>query len=334
MNDRTMKLLFSIFGLLLAVTPFAVADQKWEKSCVIQVRPPFDPTKQKDQAPKANFAGTIKALTSDQTLREVAKSLGVPNEEAKAIVADFKSKITAKHREGTDLIEITAVDTNPKLAAMLANKVADVYIDLAKKTAEPKTKEALAALDQELAQQADLVASLRKKLDVIAKAPKPDSSKSKKPAPKADSHHDTLKKLKEAKPDLKFRTAAAIKLQDNPVSPLYQKYLHALEDLENLRSAYRGKHPKMIEAKKRVKELRQQTNKAVEQLITKLEKAPASPPHKGRVQWIPPSPEFVAAREDYEEAKDMLDAMKVKQQEQRVLLKMPRPAATIHERAK
>ena len=99
---------------------------------------------------------------------------------------------------------------------------------------------------------------------------------------------------------------------------------------------YRSKHPKMIEANARIKEARTLANQALLQLNLLIEKNLTDHPASKEdvVALALKRHNYNQAKEDYEQARDMHHERKIKQQEARSLLKMPKTPVTIHERAK
>ena len=94
----------------------------------------------------------------------------------------------------------------------------------------------------------------------------------------------------------------------------------------------------MIEANARIKEARSLANQALLQLNLLIGKTPSASTkqltNEETVELSLKQHNYNQAKEDYEQTRDMLREMKIKQQEARLLLKMPKTPVTIHERAK
>ena len=63
-------------------------------------------------------------VTSTNVVRQVISNLGIPMEEE-----TLKKNISVSAREGTDMIEIDVINTNPKYAMQIANETAKVFMN-------------------------------------------------------------------------------------------------------------------------------------------------------------------------------------------------------------
>ena len=119
-----------------------------------------------DQLPYMTFMQTqFEIIQSRETLKEVIKngvdsagnlldlkkSWGAPtNEDAYRML---KRKVETQDVRGTDLIDIEVYDTDPNLAADIANAVADAYRTRRQEEEQTRAQKALALLDQQIKSQ-------------------------------------------------------------------------------------------------------------------------------------------------------------------------------------
>lgn len=336
-----------IFLAFSFITP-ANAKQKFESSAVVQVHPSvlaIQSGKNPGQLLTRNYMeNEFETIVASETLKIAATLLKIDLEKNKDAITTLKKKISTHPRRGTDFIEIKVQDTDKKEAVRIANAVASAYIKRRTDAEATRAKNALAALDEELKAQSEMVTLHRNQLtELIQKhgiphldgAFAPSGGPMLVPAPET-----ALKILKEAKPEDKLAVAAAIHLPKNPVTPLYNDYHKSLEKLDYLSQAYGPKHPKIIGARKAVNEARNKANKAIGQLPALLQKQMSVP----RVTIPQPrgndsvalslrQHRYNQAKETYEQSRAMLREMKIKQQEARILLKMPRSPVTLHQKA-
>ncbi|YCM42327.1 hypothetical protein V2O64_13535 [Verrucomicrobiaceae bacterium 227] len=276
----------------------------------------------------------MESITAPATLEAAAKALGLKTD--KEALTQLRKSLSVSPMRGTDFLQITAHHKDPEQAITIANAVTNAYMTRRNQFEKHRTEEALKALDQELTRQSEVVQKHRQELTkLIQKHGIPNFDGSKNTGSGAPSQK-AIKSLETAPQGQKLRTAAALTIPNNPVTAAYQKYLHTLEDADNLRQMYRSKHPKMIEANTRIKEARAQAKQALSQLNLLIEKGLTDHPASKEdvVALSIQQHNYTQAKEDYEQSRDMLREMKVKQQEVRILLKMPKTPITIHERAK
>ena len=119
-----------------------------------------------DQLPYMTFMQTqFEIIQSRETLKEVIKngvdsagnlldlkkSWGVPSDEDAYRI--LKRKVETQDVRGTDLIDIEVYDTDPNLAADIANAVADAYRTRRQEEEQSRAQKALALLDQQIKSQ-------------------------------------------------------------------------------------------------------------------------------------------------------------------------------------
>jgi len=249
-----MKRPLLIFGILfLIAVPAILFYLDWRiprATATVQVHPTmisYHPTGPIYSSYMENEFETILAL---ETLKMAAESLEISEEvRDDALILMHKNIIAAPVR-GTDFIEITVKDQDPKNAAKIANAVAEAYAQRRATTENERSKRALEALDEELNHQEELVAEHRTDLEAILQ-----------------------------RYDLEFPS-------DNKSFPKANELqINNLDELDGTISLSLRQHS------------------------------------------------YNQALETFTQSRDMLREMKIKQEEVRVLLKMPREPITIHQRA-
>lgn len=320
--------------IALAFGNTALAEKPHSSTSVIQINPSQIIIPANSNGSKALFTAVdmekeMNAVTSPEVLQAALKSMDPDGEVDDRALAEVREKITLNPRRGTDFVEITVEDSDPTKATNLARALADTFIKQRAERETQRAKSALKALDEELTQQGELVKEARANLTVLIKKygiPYVDGRKN-------PIHPGLLASLESVDKSHQLRLAASADLPDNPVAPLYKNYLEALEDHDQLGFTFRHRHPKMIEAKKRINESRKLANEAIPKLIELLNNEQPSD-GEGTVELSLKQLIYNQAKKDYEQSRDMFREMKIKQQEARVLLKMPRSPVTLHERAK
>ncbi|MFT6239312.1 MAG: hypothetical protein ACJAQT_001391 [Akkermansiaceae bacterium] len=262
----------------------------------------------------------FEAIVAPETLKLAAQALKIDLKKNKNAIADLKSKIRTAPVRGTDFVEIIAHHTDKKEATRIANAVANAYLERRTAIEAARTKKALAALDDELIKQSDLVQKHRQDLTILIQQygiPYFDGNNTnpmgtteeemfqnaRKKLTDFQTQRDQLKiqlkELGEKKDDELLRYAAGLTLPENKVTLSYTKHREALEKRAILiAKGLAEKHPEIA------------ADLALKQ-------------HN-----------YTQGKEAYEQSRSMLREMKIKQQEARVLLKMPRAPITLHERAR
>lgn len=324
--------------LIFALAHPALAQRPTESTVVVQIHPAVMGIQPGNGIllTKNYMENEIESITAPATLEAAAKTLNLDLKNDKEALTQLRKSISVSPRRGTDLLEIKVHHKDPTQAVTIANAVADAYMTRRNQSEKQRAEAALKALDKELTLQSELVQKHRQALtDLIQKHGIPSFDGTQHADSKTTSPQ-AIQSLKAAPQEQKLRIAASLKIPNNPVTAPYQKYLHALEDADNLREMYRSKHPKMIEANARIKEARTLANQALLQLNLLIEKNLTDHPASKEdvVALALKRHNYNQAKEDYEQARDMHHEMKIKQQEARILLKMPKTPVTIHERAK
>ena len=155
-----------------------------------------------------------------------------------------------------------------------------------------------------------------------------------------------ISKLVETEKEELIPTAAGLELPENQVAVFYTQYLETLrKDTELEKQGHVSDHQEraalttqaselMEDAESALVSLRDVLNTRINLIDRQVERMEATILKK-RITGMgaPPGPfdHYSTAKDQYEKALDLLREMKIQQQEQRVLLNMPRQAVTRHE---
>jgi len=285
------------------------------------------------------------------------------------VVNTLKSIVATSPRRGTDFIEINVQHANQEDAKDVAEAIADAYINQRNEKEIQRAQEALETLDDELQKQGDIVQDRRKALTVLiqqygipyfdGRGGNPVGMTEEKMLFNSRQKLDDLQGINEQlkiqietllntpSEDL-IRTAAGFDLPNNQVTFYYTEYRGAYDALSQLRAQGLGlKHPdvqstqlkargalgnatKEVESLREVLKTRLDLNeRQVERMEEMVEVKTGNTVDLSMQQH-----NYSQAQIDYEAARLMLDRMKERQQEMRVLLNMPRNPITLHEKPK
>ena len=276
----------------------------------------------------------MESISAPETLRLANQTLRLGFGSEEEAIKYLENHHFVKPVRGTDLLQIHADHKERAVAAQIANALAKAYEKRRNEIAKKYAQKALNELNEELEAQNQLVLKNRKHLTgLIAEiGHNPDMT-----LLSLKQLQTSLEKLESAKGAEKFSVAASIQKEGNQVPTSYQEYRAALEGADFLvQNGIGSKHPEVIAIRGRVdrayKKLEAEVG-ALENLLkqdlkkSKLLKEKLITPENAQRQYR-------SAKEEYEQSRLMYREMSVKQQEQRVLLKMPRTPITIHELAK
>lgn len=314
---------------------------------------------------ESEFETVVSAETLNSAIQAIAldQRWGLSLEET---LEKVKTMVSAEPRRGTDFIEIKARSHNQEDAHDIVNAVVDSYIARRNKMEMARAKKAIEALDKELQEQGDLVNDKRKNLTPLIQSygipyfdPR-DSTQNE--ATEEKMHLNAQQRLDQLEQDrdrLKIQidqliktsaeemipTAAALELPENQVSILYTQYLETLRESEKLAAQGLAEdHPDRValtaqanelmgNAKKAVISLKEVLNNRLNLVDRQVERMKETILNKKEIslERAMRQHEYNSAREEYEQSRNLLREMKIQQQEQRALLKMPRQAVTRHE---
>ena len=311
----------------------------------------------------------FETITSNATLNSAIEAIALAQRwdlSLEETLEKVKTMVSAEPRRGTDFIEIKARSHNQEDAHDIVNAVVDSYIARRNKMEMARAKKAIEALDKELQEQGDLVNDKRKNLTpliqsyVIPYFDPHDSTQNE--ATEEKMHLNAQQRLDQLEQDrdrLKIQidqliktsaeemipTAAALELPENQVSILYTQYLETLRESEKLAAQGLAEdHPDRValtaqanelmgNAKKAVISLKEVLNNRLNLVDRQVERMKETILNKKEIslERAMRQHEYNSAREEYEQSRNLLREMKIQQQEQRALLKMPRQAVTRHE---
>lgn len=314
----------------------------------------------------------FETINAAETLTEAAEVLRLeerwdasPDE----VIRELRGMVQTSPRRGTDLIEIRVRHAKPEEAKEIAEALSKAYVSRRNREETARAEEALKALDEELTLQGDLVQEHRKELTVLIQQygiPYFDGRRSgqvgateeemyrlsQKKLDDYETQRDQLtiqiQKLMNTPNEDIVRAAAGLDLPENQVTVYYTKYREAIDAFNSRQAEGLGpRHPEVIALKERADSAMEYARHEVvtlkKVLDTKLlmidrqvEKMREIVDNKQNitVELSLKQHNYNQAKEDYEQSRDMFREMKVKQQEARVLLKMPKTPITIHEKPK
>ena len=311
-------------------------------------------------------------IIAPETLRMASEKIELPTRWGMTmdeVIESLRDIISAAPRRGTDFIEISVRHAKPGDAKLIADAVSDAYIERRRSFEVNRAQRALKALDDELIAQSDLVQDYRKELTVLIQQYGIPYFEDGQTNPLGRTEQDMLtharqrlddyevqrdqfeiqiKKLVELSNEDLINYAAGLDLPENQVTYYYTQFREAKNNrLTMMAQGLGAKHPDIMALDEKAKNLMEDAYKEAislkENLRTKLDLTNRQVDKmrdivdKKKVDTIELSlkqSQYNQAKEDYEQSRAMHREMKMKQQEARVLLKMPRDPITLHETPK
>ena len=314
----------------------------------------------------------FQTIIAAETLKMAAEKINLPTrwsmdmDEATAVL---KGVVNASPMRGTDFIQITVKHAKPDDAKEIADAVAVAYMARRKQSEVSRAKRALDALDEELISQSDKVQDHRKDLTVLIQQygiPYFDGNQS---SPLGATEQDMfttarrrlaefqtqrdqidiqIKKLVAMDNEDLVSYAAGLDLPENQVTYYFTQHREANEQKRGLiAQGLAGRHPDIIAVQERADGAMEYARKEAVSLKavlkTKLElinrqvermEEMVDARKTDTVDLSLKQHTYTQAKETYEQSRTLLRDMKIKQQEARVLLKMPRDPITLHEKPK
>ena len=315
----------------------------------------------------------FETIVAEQTLLKASQQIDLPTRwemEEADVVGVLRGIVETQPRRGTDFIEISVRHANQEDAKDIAGAVAEAYINRRTQKELDRAQAAMETLDDELTKQGDTVQDKRKALKVLIQQygiPYFDNRAggSSVGVTEETLYRNALQKLDDLEQDatqLKIqidkllstpqedliRTAAGLELPDNQVNFYFTSYREAVAQVSKLQAQGLGpNHPEvqavagqargaLVNAEKEVvslKEVLKTRLKLVNKQVERMREMVAGKKTE-TVDLSMHQHNYSQAQNEYESARDMLSQMKVKQQETRILLKMPRNPITFHEKPK
>ena len=311
----------------------------------------------------------FEAIIAPQTLSEAADALGLPARwemDMDDVVKTLKQIVFAMPKRGTDYIEIRVRHANAEDACDISESISSAYISRRNRTEKNRAESALRTLDDELQRHGDLVQEKRTSLTILiqqygipyfdGRSASPVGLTEEEMLRRATSKLDTLeqnrdqleiqiKKLIGIDDEDLIRTAAGLELPENQVSVLYNQYEKMVRDRRSVIANGLGEmHPTVKGMDQTIKDLMADARKAVVTLkevlntrlnlvdsqVAKMEDMVGEKKNQ-TVDLSMQQHKYNSAKDEYEQARALYREMKLQQQEQRVLLRMPRNPITLHE---
>lgn len=311
----------------------------------------------------------FEAIIAPQTLTEAGEALGLAERwemDMDEVVKVLKGIVRAMPKRGTDYIEIRVRHANAEDARDISESISNAYISRRNRNEKTRAEQALRTLDDELQRHGDLVQEKRTSLTILiqqygipyfdGRSASPVGLTEEEMLRRATSKLDTLeqdrdqleiqiKKLVGIDDEDLIRTAAGLELPENQVSSLYSQYQETVRSRESVIANGLGtKHPTVKGLDRTIYNLMEDARKGVVSLkdvlrtrltlvnnrVTKMEEM-VGVKKEETVDLSMQQHKYNSAREEYEQTRALYREMKLQQQEQRVLLRMPRNPITLHE---
>ena len=311
-------------------------------------------------------------ITTAETLKMAADRISLPTRwsmDMDDVVSNLKGVVGASPIRGTDFIQIKVRHAKPDDAKEIADAVSQAYMERRKQSEVNRAQRALEALDEELISQSDKVQDHRKDLTVLIQQygiPYFDGNSSNPLGAteeqmfrnarqrlaefqtERDQIEIQIKKLVEMNNEDLVTYAAGLELPENQVTYYYSQHREAIGERATLIAQGLGdRHPDIVSIDQKISGSMENAHKEAvslkEVLKTRLDlvhrqvermEEMVGARQNDTVDLSLKQHSYTQAKETYEQSRMMLREMKIKQQEARVLLKMPRDPITLHERPK
>ncbi|MEJ6580748.1 MAG: polysaccharide biosynthesis tyrosine autokinase [Akkermansiaceae bacterium] len=311
-------------------------------------------------------------INAPETLTEAAERLDLPARwtmDLEDVVKTLRGIVATNPRRGTDFIEITVRHSKPEEAKEIAEAISAAYVARRNREELERAESALVALDDELTLQGDFVQEHRKELTVLIQQYGIPYFDGRSASPvgvteeemyrlsqkKLDDYETQrvqltiqIQKLMTTPNEDIVRAAAGLDLPENQVTTYYNQNRQAIDQYNAIQAQGLGpKHPEVIAmkqladsaleyARNEVVTLKQVLDTKLLMVGRQVEKMREMVDNKQdiTVELSLKQHNYNSAKEEYEQSRDMYREMKIKQQEARVLLKMPKTPITWHERPK
>lgn len=311
-------------------------------------------------------------IVAAETLKMAAEKINLQTRwgmEMDEVITVLKNVVQAMPMRGTDFIQITVRHAKPDDAKEIADSVSEAYMQLRKQREVNRAQSALDALDEELIAQSDMVQDYRKDLTVLIQQygiPYFDGNNSN---PMGTTEQDMFRSARHKLADFQTQRdqieiqikalvgmdnqelveyAAGLDLPENQVTYYFTQYREAVEQRRTMIAQGLGaNHPDITAIEERAQGAMEYSRKEAVSLKavlrTKLElinrqvermEEMVGDRQNDTVDLSLKQHSYTQAKETYEQSRAMLREMKIKQQEARVLLKMPRDPITLHEKPK
>jgi len=311
----------------------------------------------------------FETINAPETMAEAAKALQLParwSMDMDEVIKTLRAIVRTTPRRGTDFIEITVRHSKPEEAKEIAEELSKAYVSRRNREELERAEKGLSALDDELTLQGDLVQEQRRELTVLiqqygipyfdGRSANPVGATeeemyrlSQKKLDDYETQRDQLtiqiQKLMNTPNEDIVRAAAGLDLPESQVTAYYSLYRDAMDQYDSIQAQGLGvSHPEVIAMKQRadsaLEHARDEVITLKQVLDAKLLMVDRQVEKMGEIvdtkqditlQLSLKQHSYNQAKEDYEQSRGMFREMKIKQQEARVLLKMPKTPITSHE---
>ena len=280
----TLTLLAIPLGFLLAGMIAYVMPRKYESRAVVQVNPshrlamtPSGDLLQSQMTPQF-FATQFEVIRSQATLAMVAEKLNLANRWNTSVedaIVKLSAIVHAQNIRGTDLIAINVMHTGPEDARDIVQAVYESYKERRLEAESKLTDGAIQTLEEGIIAQTAVVENERQQLQQLESK----IASAGNPVAEADPSNETLRLkkhltlLQQAKNDDERMLLAAMMLDgENPVKAIYQEYLKAGEDLDQMqKNGLADVHPNHVAQKKRIRELSEKIQSSLSKYVQELQ---------------------------------------------------------------
>ncbi|MEM9080822.1 MAG: polysaccharide biosynthesis tyrosine autokinase [Verrucomicrobiota bacterium] len=362
----TFLLVFMTAAVITSVMP-----KKYASTAVVQVNPPVRGSLSTGLGvieSRQYFATQFQVIIAARTLKLVVDSLDLKSRwgrDESSVIDALKGMLETEQRINTDLIEISAEHSDPKVAREIAAEVAVAYAKRRNLEEQERAEQQLAALNEEIKQQEDKVEQKRKVLDTIVRVTgrpyfegsnvgpedmerrlaltaKQQEFELEKQKTQYSIYLENLQKLSR---DQLLSYAAEIPVKDNSVTRLHTLYLTKRQELKSLTASGLGqRHPQVRMQQESFDVLKNDLEQAIAALrenltmnyqmiadqLLALENT--SEEKEGELLDLALElHEYQEAKREYHSSLSLLQDLKLKHSTERVGLNQPREPVTMHE---
>jgi len=237
---------------------------------------------------KKNIRAVLDRFFSSNTDSSEAEASMIPPEDPKTVIArSLKGVITVEQVEETRLFNITVTHTNPEMARDVANALAQAYIDFNIETRVQASQNILNWLSNNLQdmkvnleraekeftdfKQQEQLVSIEKNQEIITRKITEFNDAfiaAKTRRLEIETKLDKLKQISKSQggiPQLRSLVSNAL------IDSLYSELLASEGELSKLSNVYKEKHPKIIEIKTKIANIKNTINDEIKKEIYKLE---------------------------------------------------------------
>lgn len=346
----------SIVGMILgagaALVLTVLSPKQYESEAVIQVHPSDVMVWSNDQPGGVlSLESEMRTMKSEDRLTEVALKLDLAQRWTNSVeeaVEALAGMVEMEIERGTDLVRIRVLHANPADARDVAQAVGDVYAERRADEDQRRIVEALATLEREYQKQESVMEDLAAEVEKLLPKQNPDLVKA---LMKRESETERqiaqlriqLRTLEQLRKEERFKFAAGITIPESNVSLQLEALESGRRNLENLDASGLGEaHPKMRVAQDRLIKLETELDDAVAALRVALglqlklleEQSQQLENELEEMRKDAVTEKLANVQRAYNDARQMLTAMKSDHLLKKISLQSAPKAVTVHERPK